>query len=43
VETLGKMARVLADKDATLRQLRQMLWKPATTEKTRAVLVSCPA
>ena len=38
VETLGKMARVLADKDATLRQLRQMLLQPATTEKTRAVL-----
>jgi transposase len=38
VETLGQMARMLADKDATLRQLRQMLLKPATTEKTRAVL-----
>ena len=38
VETLGEMARLLADKDATLRQLRQMLLKPATTEKTRAVL-----
>ncbi len=38
VETLGEMARMLADKDATLRQLRQMLLKPATTEKTRAVL-----
>jgi hypothetical protein len=37
VETLGQMARMLADKDATLRQLRQMLLKPATTEKTRAV------
>jgi gamma-glutamyl:cysteine ligase YbdK (ATP-grasp superfamily) len=35
VETLGRMARMLADKDATLRQLRQMLLKPATTEKTR--------
>ena len=32
------MARLLADKDATLRQLRQMLLKPATTEKTRVVL-----
>jgi len=38
VETLGEMARLLADKDATLRQLRQMLLKPATTEKTRIVL-----
>ena len=38
VETLGQMARMLADKDATLRQLRQMLLQPATTEKTRAVL-----
>ena len=38
VETLGQMARMLADKDATLRQLRKMLLKPATTEKTRAVL-----
>ncbi len=38
VETLGQMARMLADQDATLRQLRQMLLKPATTEKTRAVL-----
>ena len=38
VETLGQMARMLADRDATLRQLRQMLLKPATTEKTRAVL-----
>jgi len=38
VETLGEMARLLADKDATLRQLRQMLLKPATTEKTRVVL-----
>src|SRR6516162_1870292 len=38
VETLGQMARMLADKDATLRQMRRMLLKPATTEKTRAVL-----
>src|SRR5215469_10328786 len=38
VETLGQMARMLADKDATLRQLRRLLLKPATTEKTRAVL-----
>src|SRR5215469_17217506 len=38
VETLGQMARMLADQDATLRELRQMLLKPATTEKTRAVL-----
>ena len=38
VETLGQVARMLADKDANLRQLRQMLLKPATTEKTRAVL-----
>ncbi len=38
VETLGQLARMLADKDATLRQLRKMLLKPATTEKTRAVL-----
>ena len=38
METLGEMARLLADKDATLRQLRQMLLKPATTEKTRIVL-----
>lgn len=38
VKTMGRMARMLADKDATLRQLRQMLLKPATTEKTRAVL-----
>lgn len=38
VETLGEMARLLAAKDATLRQLRQMLLKPATTEKTRVVL-----
>ena len=32
------MARLLASQDATLRQLRQMLLKPATTEKTRVVL-----
>jgi transposase len=38
VKTMGQMARMLADKDATLRQLRQMLLKPAATEKTRAVL-----
>ncbi len=38
VETLGQMARMLAEKDVTVRQLRQMLLKPATTEKTRAVL-----
>ena len=38
VETLGELARLLADKDATLRQLRQLLLKPATTEKTRVVL-----
>lgn len=38
VETLGRMARMLADKDATLRQLRRMLIEPSTTEKTRAVL-----
>lgn len=38
VETLGQMARRLAEKDATVRELRQMLLKPATTEKTRAVL-----
>src|ERR1700684_2175799 len=38
VETLGEMARLLADKDATLRQLRQMLLNPAQTEKTRVVL-----
>jgi len=38
VETLGQMARMLADKDASVRQLRQMLLQPATTEKTRAVL-----
>lgn len=38
VETLGEMAHLLADKDTTLRQLRQMLLKPATTEKTRVVL-----
>jgi hypothetical protein len=36
VETLGKMARVLADKDATVHQLRQMLLKPANDrEDTR--------
>lgn len=38
VETLGEMARMLADKDATVKRLRQMLLKPSTTEKTRAVL-----
>lgn len=38
VETLGQMARMLADKDTKLKQLRQMLLKPATTEKTRVVL-----
>src|ERR1051326_9435808 len=38
VETLGQMARILADRDATLRQLRQLLLKSATTEKTRTVL-----
>ena len=38
VETMGEMARLLADKDATLRQLRQLLLKPATTEKTRNAL-----
>lgn len=35
VETLGQMARILADKDANLRQLRQMLLKPATIEDAR--------
>ena len=35
--TLGEMARLLASKEATLRQLRQMLLKPATTGKTRVV------
>lgn len=34
----GQMARMLAYKAATLRQVRQMLLKPATTEKARAVL-----
>jgi hypothetical protein len=38
VETLGRMARMLADREATLRELRQMLLQPATTEKTRVVL-----
>ena len=38
VETLGQMARRLAEKDATVREVRQMLLKPATTDKTRAVL-----
>ena len=38
VETLGEMARLLANKDATVRQLRQMPLKPATTEKTRNAL-----
>ena len=38
VETLGQMARMLADKDTKLKQLRQMLLKPATTEKTHVVL-----
>jgi len=38
VETLGQLARLLAEKDTTLRQLRQLLLQPATTEKTRAVL-----
>jgi hypothetical protein len=32
------MARLLANKDATLRQLRHMVLKPATTEKARVVL-----
>jgi transposase len=38
VETLGQLAPLLAEKDTTLRQLRQLLLKPATTEKTRVVL-----
>lgn len=38
VTTMGEMARTLADKDATVKQLRQMLLKQATTEKTREVL-----
>lgn len=42
VETLGQLARRLADKDATLRQLRKMLLKSATTEKRRTVLESSP-
>src|SRR5712692_2961237 len=38
IETLGQMARMLADQKTTLRQLRDLLRKPAATEKTRAVL-----
>ena len=38
VETLGQVARMLADKDVTLRQLRQLLLKPLNPEKTRLVL-----
>ena len=38
IATLGEMARLLADKETTLQQLRELLLKSATTEKTRAVL-----
>jgi len=38
IETLGQMARMLADQKTTLRQLRDLLLKPPATEKTRAVL-----
>jgi transposase len=38
VETMGQVARMLADRDVTLRQLRQMLLKPLNPEKTRLVL-----
>jgi transposase len=38
IATLGEMARLLAEKETTLRQLRDLLLKPPTTEKTRVVL-----
>jgi hypothetical protein len=38
IATLGEMARLLAEKETTLRQLRALLLKAPTTEKTRAVL-----
>ncbi len=38
IDTIGQMARMLADKDTKLSQLRRMLLKPSTTEKTRVVL-----
>ncbi len=37
LDTLGYLTERLADKDATIRELRQLLF-PASTEKTRAVL-----
>jgi transposase len=37
VETLEYLTELVADKDTTIRQLRQLLF-PAATEKTRAVL-----
>src|SRR5207302_3871430 len=43
VATLGVMAGMLADKDTTIRKLRELLMPTRTTEKTKKVLDSVAA
>src|SRR5437667_8542508 len=43
VATLGVMAGMLADKDTTIRKLRELLMPTRTTEKTQKVLDSAGA
>src|SRR6266852_464177 len=38
IETLAELARMLADRETTLSQLRALLLKTPTTEKTRKTL-----
>jgi len=40
VQTLGALAEMLAEKDTTIQQLRELLLAPRTSEKTRKVLVA---
>jgi transposase len=42
VRTLGAVAAMLAERDATIQQLRALLSVPRTTEKTRKVLEVAP-
>jgi hypothetical protein len=42
VRTLGAVAAMLAERDATIQQLRALLSVPRTTEKTRKVLDVAP-
>jgi transposase len=42
VRTLGTIAELLAERDATIQQLRALLSVPRTTEKTRKVLEVVP-